>query len=245
MEPKRKSTRRWKWCWISFLLLIAAGTSFAQESIQVSAPPIEILKFKWEKQVRLPRNFDPSILPANGVLADPVPRSAATAPPTLVPASGGGISDQTRAATSALSEAAGSSTAFPAIPGRLPIFYIYSMKIKNTGPKTIEGIAWDYVFIDPNGGAELGRHQFLSYLKAPQTKVVTLKGQMRSPPIRIARASSAAGQKHTSLIERAAIQCVLFEDETVWSNPAQRKDVCEFLKSSETLIKQKPRANQH
>jgi len=241
-----ESRRAWKWCWISCLLLITASTSRAQESLQVSAPPIEILKFKWEKQVRLPRNFDPSILPANGVLVDPIPtRTAATAPPTLAPASGGGISDQARANASAISEAAGSSTAFPAIPRRLPIYYVYSMKIKNTGPKTIEGIAWDYVFIDPNGGAELGRHQFLTYIKAPQTKVVTLKGQLRSAPIRIARASSAANQKHTSLIERARIQCVLFEDASVWKNPGQRTDVCEFLKNSETLIKQKPRANQH
>ena len=118
------------------------------------------------------------------------------------------------------------------------------MKIKNTGPKTIEGIAWDYVFIDPNGGAELGRHQFLSYIKAPPNKEVTLKGQMRTAPIRIVQASSTARQKHTSLIERAAIQCVLFGDETVWRNPAQTKDICEFLKNAETLIKQKPRANQ-
>ena len=122
-------------------------------------------------------------------------------------------------------------------PGRLPVSYVYSMKFRNLGNKEIEGIAWDYVFIDPNGGPELGRHQFLSYVKTEPNKVVTLKGQMRSPPLRIVTVSST--EKRSKPIERASIQCVWFADETFWRNPTSRKGVCEFLKSKGNLLKQK------
>jgi len=111
------------------------------------------------------------------------------------------------------------------------------MKFRNLGNKKIEGIAWDYVFIDPNGGPELGRHRFLSYVKTEPNKVVTLKGQMGSPPLRIVSAS--ATEKQAKPIERASIQCVWFADATFWRNPTSRKGVCEFLKSRGNLLKQK------
>src|SRR3977135_2697834 len=101
MKWRHSPPGRWKWYWISFLCLIAAGTPFAQGTIDNSVlPGIEIVKLKWQKEVRLPRNFDPSILPANGVLPDTAPRSPSTVAPAIA-ASGGVVSDQTRAATSA------------------------------------------------------------------------------------------------------------------------------------------------
>ncbi|HVS81752.1 MAG TPA: hypothetical protein VHE60_08450 [Pyrinomonadaceae bacterium] len=235
MDSRDKVRFATKCICVPFLFLLAAGASLGQESSGAAAPNIEIVKLKWERQVRLPRNFDPSVIPTNGSFVDPALRTSAAAPTSAL--------DATRAATSARSAAAGASAEFPSTPSRLPVFYVYSMKIRNVGGKQIEGIAWDYVFIDPNGGAELGRHQFLSYVKAQPNKDVTLKGQMRTPPLRIVLASST--EKHPKPIERAAIQCVLFEDETVWRNPAGRKDVCEFLKSSGTLMKQKRSATQH
>ena len=126
----------------------------------------------------------------------------------------------------------------------MPIDYVYSMKIKNTSPKTIEGIAWDYLFLDRNNLTERGRHQFLSYAKIPTDKSMTLQGRLRTPPIRIVQALPAAvsiptSGKQTKSIERVAIKCILYADNSVWRNPQARKDVCEFLKSQETLVKRK------
>ena len=231
MKSRCTNTKSLSWCWILLAFLIAPGSLSAQENLQGSAPPIEMLKLKWEKQVRLPRNFDPSVIPTGGTFSDPASRTS-TGPTATNPA------DAVRAATSARSAAAGSNpAAFPATPGRLPVSYVYSMKFRNLGNKEIEGIAWDYVFIDPNGGPELGRHQFLSYVKTEPNKVVTLKGQMRSPPLSIVSAS--ATDKQLKPIERASIQCVWFADETFWRNPTGRKGVCEFLKSKGSLLKQK------
>ena len=236
MEWRRISPRR-QWWWLFFLCFSVASS--AQGTLEGSAPAIEILKLHWTKQVRLPRNFDPSILPANGVLSEPVSRGAAT-----VASSSSVVSDATRAATSARSEAAGTSVAFPAIPGRLPIVYVYSMKIRNAGPKIIEGIAWDYLFIDPNSNKELGSHQFLSYEKVSTDKIVTLQSQLRSPPTRVVLASSSGNKQRPKFIEQAVIQCLLYKDGTMWRNTQAREGVCDLLKQGKELVKRKHGAGQ-
>ena len=216
------------------IFLVSAATSVGQESSGLSAPSIEILKLHWEKQIHLPRNFDPSVIPTGGTFSDPASRSA------LNP---GGIAplDATRAASSAQSSAASSNNTFPATPGRLPIFYLYSIKIRNTGAKLIEGVAWDYLFIDPNSNTELGKHQFLSFERIPVNRSATLKSQLRSPPIRVIRtdAQKNAHGSRPKFIERAVIQCVLYTDDTVWKNPSARDGVCELLKNTKALVKRK------
>jgi hypothetical protein len=236
MKSRCTHTESLSWCWIIFSFLIAPGSLSAQENLQGSTPPIEMLKLKWEKQVRLPQNFDPSVISTGSTFSDPSSRTSGP------PSSPSAALEATRAATSAQSAAAGSNpAAFPATPGRLPVSYVYSMKFRNLGNKRIEGIAWDYVFIDPNGGPELGRHQFLSYAKTEPNQVVTLKGQTRSPPMRVVSASST--KKPSKPIERASIQCLWFADETFWRSPTGRNGVCEFLKSRGDLLKQKRSAS--
>src|SRR5205809_204583 len=174
------------------LLLIGCASSHAQGQTESAAPSIDILKLKWEKEVRLPRNFDPSVIPTNGSFLDPASRTSAAPPTSAV--------DATRAATSAREAAASSSTVFPSTPRRLPFVYVYSMKIKNAGPKTIEGVAWDYLFIDPNANVELGRRQFLSYEKVSTDRVATMLSRLRSPPIRVIQASSSARKQQPKLV---------------------------------------------
>src|SRR5438552_16885473 len=53
------------------LLLIGCASSLAQGQTESAAPSIEILKLKWEKEIRLPRNFDPSPIPTNGAFNPP------------------------------------------------------------------------------------------------------------------------------------------------------------------------------
>jgi len=210
------------------LLMCAAfaGVSKAQDSNTTLSPPLEVLKLKWEKQVRLPRNFDPSIITTGTTFSDPAARTIPTNP-----------ADATRAATSARSAAAGSNNSFPATPAGMPVYYVYLLKMRNDAEKEIEGIAWDYLFLDPNTGAELARHQFLSYVKTGHLHAATLQAQTRTPPIRILRATGQKAQPRP--IERAEIQCILYTDDTVWRNRFGRQGTCEFLKNSETVLKQK------
>ena len=116
------------------------------------------------------------------------------------------------------------------------------MKLKNTGVKAIEGIAWDYVFIDASGKNELGRHQFLSYSKVAPDKIVTLQRQLRSPPTRVVEASSSQKNQRPTFVEKAVIQCILYADYTIWRSLQAREGVCDQLKNGRALAKRKPGA---
>jgi hypothetical protein len=231
MKARRDASSRLKWSWVVFVSLVTAGVSFGQEAQGPANMNVEILKLHWEKQVRLPRNFDPSDIPTNGTFSDPGSRTSAAAPNNPL--------DATRAATSARSAAAGSNNTFPATPGRLPVFYVYALKLKNIGSKTIEGIAWDYLFIDPTSNTELGNHQFLSYAKVPTEKSATLEAQLRSPPIRVVRSSDSPKNANPKPIEKSVVQCILYADDTVWKNPHARDGVCELLKNDKATIKRR------
>jgi hypothetical protein len=231
MNSKKTHRLAMKWICLPFLCLVATGTSLGQESQGSTAPNIEILKLKWDREVRLPRDFDPSIIPTGSTFSDPASRSSGPTGTAAADTSRGGGAVANRASPS------NPNITFPATPGRLPVFYVYSLKIRNVGLKAIEGLAWDYLLIDPDSNTELGRHQFLSYAKARTNKSLELHGQLRSPPVRVVRAS---GQKtQPRFIERAVIECVLYADDTVWRNPQARDGVCELLKNNKALIKRK------
>jgi len=225
MNSKRTHQLVMKCVCLAFLCLISTGTSSGQGNQGQAAPNIEILKLKWDREVRLPRDFDPSVIPTGNTFSSgPTGNAAADT-------SRGGGAVGNRASPS------NPNITFPATPGRLPVFYVYSLKIKNVGPKVIEGLAWDYLLIDPDNNTELGRHQFLSYAKARTNKSVELRGQLRSPPVRVVRASDQ--KTHPRFIERAVIECVLYADDTVWRNPHARDGVCELLKNNKAVIKRK------
>jgi hypothetical protein len=235
MEARREAASRLNWLWVVFVSLVPAGVSFGQEAQGPAKPNVEILKLRWEKQVRLPRNFDPSIIPTNGSFVDPASRSSG------IPVTSG-ATDTARTANNVRTTSPNSpppDVAFPASPGRLPVIYVYSMKIKNVGSKLIEGLAWDYLFIDPSNNAELGKHQFFSNAKVPTDKTATLRAQLRSPPTRVVRSSDSTKNANPKLIEKSVIQCVLYADDTVWKNPHARDGVCELLKNNKALIKRR------
>ncbi len=125
MGARCEAASRLRWLGVVFTFVAAAGASRAQEAPSPAKPNLEIIKLHWEKQVRLPRNFDPSVISTGGTFNDPASRTSSAAPSSAI--------DATRAATRAQSAAAGGSDGFPATPGRLPVFYIYSMKLKNVG----------------------------------------------------------------------------------------------------------------
>jgi hypothetical protein len=233
----RKRNRKYSWLGKSSLgfcvCLVAAGTSLAQAQIENLAQPVEILKLKWEKQIRLPRNFDPSIISTDGAFSDPS-RSTSSGS-----AGGSGVNPSPRPSVSV----------FPPTPDRLPVSYVYTLKVRNVGPKMIEGIAWDYAFLDASNGAEVARRQFLSCMKIAPTKVASLEGQMRTPHIKLvpalgSQSSSLTNDKRAKFIERAIIQCVLYADDSVWKNPVARSGVCGFLKSERALMRGKSRSAQ-
>lgn len=199
----------------AIIALVASAKCFPQNEGSKPPLPFEILKLKWEKQAKLPDNFDPS----NGGAAGSINDSA-----TSSRSSGGGGGS---------SGGSGGSTTQglqPSAPSRVFFTYVYSMKIRNTGSKEIEGVAWDYLFLDPSTSAEVGRHQFLSFEKVPSNKTATFQSQQRTPPVRIVRTQNVEINKHEKLLEKSVVQCVLYDDGTTWRNEAANPDICNLLK---------------
>ena len=190
-------------------IVLGPADFFAQES---SSSNVQIIKLKWEKQMRLPGDFDPSA------------------------GSTGSINEPTRGSSGNGSNAgagrAGSSEQGippPPPPSRVSFVYMYSMKVKNIGAKPIEAVAWDYVLFDPASHAEVARHQFLSFEKVQPDKTATFEAQQRAPLV----AKPKTEQKESNKIkfdEQAIIQCVIYADETTWRNPKTPEAVCDLLK---------------
>jgi hypothetical protein len=222
--------------WATVLLcMFTCGSAFAQSQARQPSSGIEILKLQWKKQARLPRNFDPSVIPVGQVFSSAEAR-------TIMPgstAAPNGVGDQARAASAERSAALAPVDYFPNTPARMPMFYVYSLKIRNDGPKTIQAVAWDYIFIDATTKAVLGNHQFLSYSSAKPAQIVTLQIAQRTRPRTVVQAGNVAKEAGPKVVERADIQCVLYDDETTWKNPAARDDVCALLKSGKPAVTRK------
>jgi hypothetical protein len=230
-----KTTRSFSYaCLVLFVCLSAAGKSHAQAPQGVTTDQnIQILKLHWEKQVRLPGNFDPSVISTGTTFSDPTTRSSGPTTNAMADAPRAGGAMGNRAAPS------NSSVTFPATPARLPIFYVYSLKIKNDGTKIIEGIAWDYLFIDPKNDKKMGGHQFLSYARIAPTKGALLQAQLRSAPVGVVANPDSTKSAPHPLRERAVIQCVLYADDSVWKNPQAAEGVCDLLRNSNPRMKRK------
>ena len=208
------------------LSLLITGVAYAQSPrSSTSESGIEILKLKWEKQVTLPRNYDPSTIPDNGVFSTMQSRTSVPGS-TQAP-----IGDEGRRAAADRSAALAPVDYFPTAPSRMPISYVYSLTIRNAGSKTIEAVAWDFVFIDSQTHAVLGKHQILSYTKSSSGTTVTLHGRERTRPVPVV-AVQAADQpkvKTPRMLEQGVIECVRYADGSTWKNPRGQDGICEAL----------------
>jgi len=202
--------------------LVVGVNCFSQNDPGTASPPFEIVKLKWEKQARLPQDFDPSNGGASGGIND----SATSGSSSRGGGGGGGGSSSTTQGMQ------------PSAPSRVSFTYVYSMKIRNTGSKAIDGVAWDYVFLDPSTSAEIGRHQFLSFEKVEPNNTATFKSEQRMPPVRVVRANVAQNgdiNKHDKLLEKSVVQCILYDDGTTWRNENASSDICSLLKKGKPV----------
>lgn len=216
------------------LFLLTCITAWAQSEPAKANSGIEIVKLKWERQLRVPRNFDPSTVPDNGIFSTMESR---TAVPGSTQAPNG---DAVRRDAAERSAALAPVDYFPNAPSRIPVYYLYSMKARNVGSKTVVGVAWDYLFLDSTTNARLGEHQLLSYAKISAGKTVNLQAAQRTRPFSVVTAHPA-NTKGTRNLERAVIQCVMYSDGTTWHNPAGREESCEALRKNQPSANQRRR----
>src|SRR5919108_2446808 len=101
-QMKNIHRRRFELAQLLIFGLLMCGTALAQSETASTQSGIKILKLKWEKQVRLPRNFDPSTIPMNGVFNDSNVRSTVNSVINPADATRTATRNQTNAETSSV-----------------------------------------------------------------------------------------------------------------------------------------------
>jgi len=210
-------------CSLSFV--VASGQSTGSDA----ASGIQILQFKWEKQNRLPGTFDPAIIPTGIALTQP---QAQTIRPGTVAAEQANRDIQLATAHPSSQD----TGVFGNAPGVPVPFFVYSAKVKNTGSKVIEGVAWDYIFLNPATKAEVGRRQLIRVVKISTDKTANIENLL---PFRALAATSAENQKGQKFTEQAVVQCVLYAGETTWKNEQAPQAACDYLKRAKEAAKRR------
>ncbi|MDT5159166.1 MAG: hypothetical protein QOH51_3523 [Acidobacteriota bacterium] len=198
------------------LCFMCAGLSSAQDSVAEHPPHgLLILKLEWTREPT-PLDRYRSTFPegSGGLRSDP--DGTAHAPSSV---EGRPIRDQ----------------------GKPLYLYVYSMRVKNVGAKTILAVFWEYVTNDTFSGRELGRRQIINYEKIKPDGGATLKSKHPSPPANIVAADASKASERPTLAEHAEIKCVLYTDGTVWKDSAATGTECEELRRIDREVKMQER----
>lgn len=94
--------------------------------------------------------------------------------------------------------------------------YHYRVTIENKGRKTIQAIHWDYVFSDPETGAESDRHQFYNREKIGPGKKKELSTFDFSPPTRTVNANEADKKIDSQFKSSIVINRIEYTDGSIW-----------------------------
>ena len=95
--------------------------------------------------------------------------------------------------------------------------YIYKIKVKNSGERTIKAIDWEYQFLDPTTQEVLEQRRINSRLKLAPGKSMVLERRMTQKPTVVVRADQLA--RKDPFTERAVITRIVYADGSTWQRP--------------------------
>ena len=102
------------------------------------------------------------------------------------------------------------------VSGDPTAFYVYQVKVINTGAKKIRSLVWEYVLTDPATQREVGRHSFETKASIGVGKNQTLAGWSTLPPASVVDVKKSDKEHRDQFSERVDIHRVVYEDGTVW-----------------------------
>jgi len=188
-------------------LMLLAALAPAQDSTGVSDPPdVEVVKKSWRKTVR-PPDLDEDPFETNDRHREAVRAQRRSAESNAVRIARGDTALPARV-----------PSAGPPAPAPDPYSptYVYTVKVRNSGAKTVRSLVWEYVFTDPVTWAVVGRHHYESKVKLRAGRSGELVGYSASPPARVVDARRAGDVSEGRLVERVVIYRVEYEDGSVW-----------------------------
>jgi hypothetical protein len=182
---------------LSIILLITVSASTIQAEAQTllqSPPGIVIRRWSWSES-------------SNASSA--VPRTNSTAQRPRDPFKTKDPLDEARQVETI--------TVQPPPRNRRPIKgYQYRVTIKNTGTKTIQGMSWDYIFIDPAAEDRVTHHQFQSKKKIRPGREAQITEFSLAPPSRVVSARVVNKPKDQPFVEQVIITRIEYIDGSVW-----------------------------
>lgn len=95
--------------------------------------------------------------------------------------------------------------------GGARVIYIYKIKVKNEGKKAIKALVWEYVFLEPETGREVGRRRFLSKTKIALGKTKELTMRSPSPPTGSINAANIKKNPQNQYSEQIVIRAIQYD----------------------------------
>ena len=113
------------------------------------------------------------------------------------------------------------------IPGRTRLgsitgidpYYVYRIKIRNDGAKTITRIYWEYQFVDPGTQQLMGTRRFFSKLKLKPGESRRIAAFSRRQPAVLVSANQLDKKYQDQFEEKLIIHRIHYSDGTAWQRP--------------------------
>ncbi|HEY6243926.1 MAG TPA: hypothetical protein VIX17_08275 [Pyrinomonadaceae bacterium] len=94
--------------------------------------------------------------------------------------------------------------------------YAYEIRVQNNGAKTIKGIAWDYIFADPQTNEDLARHTFFNETQIRPGEARTLTATSIKPPSRVITVQMLLNNSSGSYKEEIKVKRIIYADGSTW-----------------------------
>jgi hypothetical protein len=197
------------------LSLFCCGIANAQTTSPPAGPPgISVVETTWKKirlfNLALPPTIAPPVVSDTGMVKPPNDNS------DLRRTGGGEVPPEVR--TKAINDDIGKDFSY----------YLF-IKVKNTSPKKILSVAYDFVFTDPGTKEELKRYSRRGFQTIGTNETKWLRSMSLEGPPRQVTLAGLQKNERSPFDERAEIKCVLFSDGTGWKAPDADQKTCDEL----------------
>jgi hypothetical protein len=98
--------------------------------------------------------------------------------------------------------------------------FVYQMKLRNDGDKTIQSVEWDYLFIDVDTQQEVARHQFSSKQPVQPRKSKIITEFSPALPTKVISLKALSERSEHPFSEKVFIRRVTYTDGSSWKPSA-------------------------
>jgi hypothetical protein len=197
---------------LSLIILCANGSIAVLSQEATTTGEIEILNFSWTKERIRER---PSMLPlaSSGELI----RQSRNEAQLAAARNSARIGEASKLETQITNDEQAKAKAGQTDPPNDG--YKYIVKLRNNGNKVIKSIDWDYLFLDPDTGATVSRHEFTSddTIKPGKSKEISVLYLI--PPVKTVSAKMLSKKNSAKFKEQVVLMRIQFSDGSVWQHP--------------------------